>query len=337
MMIIAGHQFARIVMVGYNGIGNLARARPFGSTTDHILPLNMPYAFVKSLPAGAMRLKIQALLPFDGTETILTKTFKERIFNEACNLMLIPGWMNEALGNILRPHHSRPATKLDGPSAKLLSDYMSKVKKFYLITAATAAKAMAEAAQDPQVQQAFMEYCQSEFNRVFNYVSQTSGWTGPALVPYKIEGGRPKLVTGQGRGLREIDLGAANATELANAAVNATLPVDPYTLNSTTLDALKVENNTVSDPVTPPASQPTIAAAPPTASNSDGSIDIPPPQSSPPPPLSTTNTTAVAPPIAASNSSDGTIQINPSSPLDQKLTKPYSAPIDQNIEEYQDA
>ena len=70
MVVVATRGVAELVLAGYQVGVQLVSARPFGYQTDHILPVGILYLFVKSLPSGLQRSKLEILLPSDGSETV---------------------------------------------------------------------------------------------------------------------------------------------------------------------------------------------------------------------------------------------------------------------------
>ena len=64
---VIGVATKKLVRAGYSG-NNFRRI--LGTTTDHILPLCMPYRFLHSLNDRLLKLTLQSLLPYQGLETV---------------------------------------------------------------------------------------------------------------------------------------------------------------------------------------------------------------------------------------------------------------------------
>ena len=201
MVVVAGAGAPELVLAGYSVAQTIFNSRPLGFQTDHILPVSMPYLFVRSLPNGLQRANLERLLPLDGSSTVsrnpfrheiqssshldplqsFTESLRAGIFNAPCNLMLVPGWINQVMGALVATDSMPKRSRFDVQAAGFIQDYMSKIHGYYFNSVYIVSRALATAAHDPDVQRLFTAYCSQQFSKVAAFVAGTDGWTGPAL------------------------------------------------------------------------------------------------------------------------------------------------------------
>ncbi|KAI9840399.1 MAG: hypothetical protein M1838_004075 [Thelocarpon superellum] len=148
VLVLVGGRVPELVLGGLSASQPLICTRPLEYSTDHILPVSLSYAFIRSLPSGLQRANLERILPLDGSATSGTK-----------------------------PKQSR----FDAQSAGLVSNYVRKVRGSYFNSVHVVSRAMATAATDPEVQRLFTASCRDRRANVAAWAAHTTGWTGPPL------------------------------------------------------------------------------------------------------------------------------------------------------------
>jgi hypothetical protein len=201
----------------------------------------MPYSFIRSLAEGSpMRQALTALLPGGPIATTpLEVDLRDFIFNTECNLMLVPGWINQVMGTLVTgtglPDHAR----FSAEAAEFVRQYMFKIEGYYDNAMNIVADKIATAAADPAAGVAFTTYCRAQFSRVSTFLSAPAAvWTGPALKVVEIgTDGKPiptiPLLPGGGpqplnkpSPVKDVDIDALNS-KMNDLNINATEPAKP--------------------------------------------------------------------------------------------------------------
>ncbi|KAI9851253.1 MAG: hypothetical protein M1838_004172 [Thelocarpon superellum] len=196
MLVVAGSGVPELVLIGARAATEMVKGsmrglitgRPVGSSTDHLLPVGMPYLWIRSLPPCAVRTALELILPLTMESTQFTNTMRDKIFNSACNLMIVPHWINSIMGDLLAISDGyMPSRAAYSPqAASLIRDYASKIRGYYLNAAYIVARAMAEAAARPEITHLFLQFCTQQWQRVERFLAPDTGWNGDALIMLQI-------------------------------------------------------------------------------------------------------------------------------------------------------
>lgn len=155
---------------------------------NHILPVSLPYAFIRSLPNGSTRSSLETLLPLSGDTTDFTTELKTDIFNSRCNVLAVPGWMNEVLGALIVGHKLPSKSRFGPMPMQFISQFMYKIEGAYKDNAKLVASKMASYAGAPEVEQAFVDYAAMQWGYVLTFVDQPEGtWKGASLSKWRVD------------------------------------------------------------------------------------------------------------------------------------------------------
>ena len=188
----AGHVLVVVVtattkelILATNNIGEaIMTARPLDYQTDHILPVSMPYLFMRHLATTAytgILAQLQVVMPINGVATQFTNHLRDGFYNSECNLMLVPGFINQVMGTLIAsPGLPNPA-RFDNEAAELIRQYTFKISGFYQQAAIYIGSQMAKAISDPLVEKLFIDFCEAQFAKAVHFVRPESVWTGPHL------------------------------------------------------------------------------------------------------------------------------------------------------------
>ncbi|KAI9843999.1 MAG: hypothetical protein M1838_002379 [Thelocarpon superellum] len=175
-----------IVMTFRNGQLTLAHAaagviaaRPQWYSTDHVMPLSLPYKFVHYVMADSpARQVLLSLLPKQQVTAFTDHIRDDTSINQACNLFLVPHWINEVMGYLIATNVAVDRRQFSPRARMLLQQYVQLIRKDYMTTAKVLAYTLAAAAGDQGVASDFLDYCTQRFQRAVLWLAQETGWLG---------------------------------------------------------------------------------------------------------------------------------------------------------------